>query len=1300
MRKFYIGTTETQIEMSYTLVETLDETLDNMTVSLPLTRNDTPYKPLTRFYVKEEWFNYEFSGDLTNIMNEPEIGDKVVLTSDSGDVMEGVITAISIDEPNQTADFSVKFKTNEIIFATGDILDVYATDSKRFTVELSGDPEYDTTTEELINTYIISADKVELAVQNNYASGNTIQQLYKHTLTLMQLSEYLVHHEIRNTVFSTSLESSQFIVDVGACAVSYHPTAALVGFGYMMHNEFAYVGTKEVGTIDLSKKKITQLKLKLDFLYQFVDSSNVAPVPGGILTSTIYFSMNGEYENITRWSDIYTSIGTQATEGAYLPTIRFTIGDDTRDLQLQSDDVKNGDTIVVPANIITWIQSKSGGTLTIEVLNATNNTTFLYNNTFANKQFNSYKIPMMVSFKATFYVNSVEMSVYDVIETLLKQQTKSTALYPKTSANYLFQMPTLQHNPDLYNLLKNTSSPNLIFTQSNFYDALVEIFKLFDAIFTIDKDGYLDIEYYNEQDKINAPSIAGKQLAITEEKYNDKLISYFQNTQIEDRFPNSNDEKATAYVRSKGLGVPSESDYVFMLPKPIYLIKKVKIKADLSRALYQWEEIGVNTSVYQYRFGDLPEQALDITENVVESSIWSLLPNDTTSLDNNKKYKYNCFSYTKGSNYIDISGYYNTTESIKRATINNVIAAGLARLFGYNEITLTAFFQKDIGENGFKNVKMSVDYISLADGKLVIENEENKYNGEMIINQGNGSIDINKLGLNMVGLSLKLGQPTMTMTQTFTTWENRVKKGQYFELNGERWVANVCNYTAIQDKIQATIEFVKSFNGLASRIQLNREKRLSNISNELTTKAEETYGEYIYYTSNSIQKARGVKVEQIALDESFLFNQLTMGFGYKMPKQKISPDLEATSYGKTTTELEAITNATRNTLYRVNGTVVAVLTRYLVITDGTTNTVIPRCMFSHNDTILWNIIEQRFEYNENATFITPTDVSVGDSIEVFIVRENRVNLFGAVGTYNGTIYYNNLRTPRFVFSNEYTMEYATLSALDTNNNILYADTQKVDNIAIPLLVYGSGNSVCFEMSYDSPISAGNQLLDNYTSEIWTNGWFSKAVLYTDLQGKADKFTINFVKMQQDLTRCYPQMVDNITNQNALSTYSFGKLEQFAYYKKPNEIFALNYQLHFLPLETIKQTTATIKDNGGFLANEYIKNNAFKNGLNKKNLHIVYSTNENDKYSILDTKGIGTSISITNIIGVKNTSALSNFNVLTLIFTAPTNAWNNIETWAIVDEENNIYYSSNLPPRIASNTSGEFLLSFITRHNKI
>ena len=1247
MKKFILYDNRTDVdiktldvEISPTLVETLDESLDNMTITLKINQDPYPLKPRIQ---------------------------------------------------------SVRF------------------------VEVLND-----NSEQIINRYNIVADNVELVAQN--------PNRYKHVVTLSQTSQDLTKHLIRNNVFSTSLQGDKYSFAVGG----------FYWYDYVHQAIHPEMGQPSI-TIDLSTTKIYDLSMSINAkVFKYI--TNALGDYRLLFPSTTDMFVESD-ESVYKWSDLYKN----NTNGVVLQVIHFTIDGVTKDWTLSADQLF-GEKVPVPSDIVDWIKA-STSTLTVSV-----------DSQFPSdiSGFDLFDISSSGGVSTHYLVNSIpnfnicgnimfefygalprSKNVYEVIQDLLKQYRKDTALYHDEVD--LFKLPNQSHNEELYNLLNDTVAPNFTFTQCSMFDALSEIFKLFDATFRIDNSGYLDIEYYNDHKPRNITDSdkTGRSSSLGEERFANKLVTYFQNTKINDRFPNSNEENATAYLRSKTLGVPGESDFVFVVPKPIDIITKVvlsspefKIKS-FTQAVTRYGQ----TCTIKYYFGGVSFFSfLDITDNVVESDIWSILdvsPANNYNIFTNKKYKQNTLNYKRGTKYIDIANYYNLTDyehyNMRTTILGNVYLAGILRTLG---IVDNSYINWDITVSqtpDWRNVKLYVEYIALVDGKLVNESYDYKAPGEILTNQNNGSIDINKLGLNMVGLSMKLGQPTLNLVQNFTTWSDRIKKGEYFidELH-QKWVANNCSYTFIKsDVIQANIEFVKNFNGLASRIELNREKRLSNISNELTIKCEDDYGEYVYYCDRDLSEMYE-SGEQIHLKNKYVQNLILMSMGLQLPYSTVGTVSVASMTTLLPTALqwsfllanngdglhpvfvagyagggESFTDNGGFTLhegYDEDNEVFDGASVYIPMSTSRQTGMQVNEMTNQMDVFVYDDFNTRsptknFADNPGAVY----------SVGAVILKNKDNEIVGAVISSVGvdTGFHLNGNYTIYEPSNTYNIEYALITALNKNGEIIKnEDTGEVKNIAIPMVVYGAGNSVCFEMSFDSPISAGNQLLDDYTSAVWVGGWFSKAVLYTDIEGQAEKFTIDFVKLKSPITREYPVM-KNDDHSTYIDTYSFGKIEEYGYYKKPNEIFALNYQLHFMPRNKVFVAIDPAKNvyyDAGFLSNEFIKHNAFANGFNGRQLKFVYCIDPTVAYSVFDTKGHQIEKTSGTVVttDIKNITFTSGNHYLTInfIISMTEQLQNSITSWAIVDENDNIYYCSNNKTRkLNVDNESTFVLTFFTRHHR-
>lgn len=732
----------------------------------------------------------------------------------------------------------------------------------------------------------------------------------------------------------------------------------------------------------------------------------------------------------------------------------------------------------------------------------------------------------VITFQMEVEVEVYYYNCFDILSDILKQYRKSYK--GKINNEFLFELPT---SGELYELLISTIPPSMTFTQSTIFEAVNEIFKLFDAIFTIDENNVLGIEYFNDIDKQeHNKNFVGKQQTISSNNYNNGLITYYQNAVKKEEFASS--------LKSTNVGIAQENSFSIIVPHNIDYIDKITCVVKSSGKIPCLEPLG---SILI-----LDEIELDLTPFIYEESIYNLLddlvlqpmPQDFSYYNRGKQ---NSIYYTKGSNVIPIfSSTYQNWFGVEYLSIEKAIDAAWHRFFGFKNAWMdsgnNAIIAPNVGNDALKYF-FKVNYYTKLDGRARIESIENKYKGELIVNQAQGQVDLDKLGLNMLGLSLKLGQPTLSFTHEISNFEDRIQKGQiYKDDNGDIWVANVCTYTILSNNLmQGNIEFTKNFNALSLNVKLDQEKRLSNISNDLTLKCEDDVIDYIYLTQENIYEN-----EQINFD----------------------------------------------------------FASELVV----------------------------------ATF------KVVDSFEpVNVVAFSALNEKGEPLTFS-------------------------------NRNL------QATNIYIPCVIYGFGNSICFETSFSSPISAGKQTSISpnwYAGKIYTIEY-----LYTDDNGWADKVNLLFMNLKSWFSQEFPCINEEVEIKDHIDYISIKELE---YLKKPNEIFALNYQLIFLPTPK--------RENKDFIGQAFTKNSPIIEKTTNIKTYLYYETNDDFKYSVLDLKGHGNNIEEIVDVSIGGNKSI---NIKTNLIERP-------KAWSICDEEGNILFASN---ECLNFDNGVIILYLITRQNRL
>ena len=688
---------------------------------------------------------------------------------------------------------------------------------------------------------------------------------------------------------------------------------------------------------------------------------------------------------------------------------------------------------------------------------------------------------MSCNLLATLEVKTYYFTMYDIVQTL-KKQTK-TDLY------------TVVSNSELGLLLKDTIAPNLTFTSSTLFDCLTEIFRFYDATFTINEEGILGIEYLNQNRNAITKDFTNKSLTIKEDEYNRGLVNVFENALIE--------QEELCIPKNTTLGVVEENNWVLELSHDIQEILSFEFLLP----------------AHSIQGGDTTDTYIDLTNYVVEQELYSQLPQYIDNKQNitTIRTQYNCFGYS--GNKISIGGSFKKWGWGRDEKALDWFYGNWVKLAYYGSNTISTA----LSSIEYSEVKVRVKYLSRTNGRLRIENDMTRYKGEMLVNQSQGYVDTNKLGLNILGLSLKLGNPTLSLTQKICSWQDRIIKGDIYTYQNANWLANSVRYTFYNDFIQVSVDFVKNYNALSQRVQVNREKRLSNISNELTIKAEENILEYVYvarYNDTS---------EDLYIDRTYLYSFIAAAFGYD---------------------------------------------------------------YSYSTNIDFACIDTFYES--------------GESI--------------------------------------------------------------VSNIYMPLLKYAAGNTLCLEMSYNSPISAGNS-----TAFKEKDGGYSQSVFYTDDSGWADKIKFKLCSFtDKSFTYTHPK----INNDEKQEICSF----DYDFYKRPNEILSLNYQLVFLPF-----------DKEVIIGNALITENGLLKNLQNKKLYIYYSYDE--KYSVFDTKVLGNKVEITT-----HDITTSNNSLYMTLTGDGTWDYTKLKSYAIGDELGNLYVGFNslfvLSPQI------QVRFYFITKHNRL
>lgn len=976
-------------------------------------------------------------------------------------------------------------------------------------------------------------------------------QVFKHSLTLVQYRYFLNKHLIRNTVFNQPRKSNMKLFSSLTNYLEFPEDESESQFRIAQQANGDITQWNDTVYIPSARTKLKRASIKIKLYGTIVTEGDSTVINTSEITSVDLVNIKSNYGFY-----LYDSNNNQRVLNYLFPISNFV----NSQIDLTTSQINTiNNYLNAHSNVILKFLYAPGVS-----------STDLFELAFAvyeygKPEFNN--LTAQIYFEADVY----NYTMYDVLETLLLQYRLTSDSGSKREQ--LFNLPT--QNDELYDLLKNTYPPDTLnFTQATFYEALSEIFRFYDAGFKFDENKKIDIEYYNDREtqKTTTNALSGKQLAHADRNYNEGRITYYQNAVEEIKLPYSR-------VRCQTLGVPEKSDYGLVLPFPIYDILKLEYVSNFTATLPFVSSIA---NANKIKFSGDDSFKLDLTPFVVNSEIWSTLtknPTPTGTLTTLQTVT--TIPFERGSSFIGLSNYGRNWASYTFLTLRYSLRAAVSRFFGFIDSTgpfalTTIDFSKNVED--WENQIYNIEYIASLDGRVQTETVDNKYKGEILNNQNNGSVDLNKLGLNMFSESLKDGEPTLTCTYKITDWDNKIKEGDYIEYNGSIWVANIVNYRIFNGYIESSVEFVKNFNSLALRTKNDNEKRLTTISASAATKSEDNYIDYVYVTDRRTSPTRN----QITLGTRILESMVGQTFG-----------LDSSSYEITNIDRVSITT-----------------------------------------------------YDKNGTCLTD---------------------FEKLKTSSGTI-----------------------TKLKTNK------------VNIPLAKYGVGNCMCFEMQFNHPLNAGNRLVAS-NGVFGSTAFFSQATPYTDNEGWFEYTTLTFLNnartMAEDGLEYFPYLAYDIYNplNNELISEQTefniaGSIDDLYFYKKPNEVFCLNYEWCFLTYPSLI--------NSFFIGNKFININAFMtpNKIKNKKYYLYYTVlGDPFKYSIMDTKGhLGANLTRKEIrFGTKSTSISTYFELYVL-----SNQYQRLETWAICDEEGDIYFASNTPNTIDSEFDSCLKIYFITRQNRI
>lgn len=457
-------------------------------------------------------------------------------------------------------------------------------------------------------------------------------------------------------------------------------------------------------------------------------------------------------------------------------------------------------------------------------------------------------------FEINLKIDTYYYSIYDILEAIQLQSKKTLSNEDRATAPY--------YMTSVLNDLKEIVAPDMQFNGTNVFDAVSQVFNYIDAVPLLTKDKELDYEFLNEFDGTTLPSdyaFADKKTRLEDKYFDNEIITQYSNAKQPTSiwYPGNNFYKKLE-TQTKGI-VSNTNDYQITTDKPIEKIDELNIyfAKEFDYTFSTDYTFTYNGSPYQitsvsYKGFYLPNYKIDISARVVESSIFGTL--EVGTYDSSDMYQTNTISFNRGSNSFQVGLYEEL--GYTRERLQYVIERCWHEQWDYNVNTSDINMEKHTNWN-FPNLYeyyYSIKYVATFDGQVMIESPENKADGQFVVAQNSSSTALNKMGSNMLGFIAKTGNESKAVTMQLSTYDTRLVKGSiWVDASGNKWIANIVKITfTTSEEIITEVEFVKNFNMISQRTQVDEEIKYSVLNQQMIAKGYENVNEFLYFSKSAI----------------------------------------------------------------------------------------------------------------------------------------------------------------------------------------------------------------------------------------------------------------------------------------------------------------------------------------------------------------------------------------------------------------------------------------------------------------
>jgi len=291
--------------------------------------------------------------------------------------------------------------------------------------------------------------------------------------------------------------------------------------------------------------------------------------------------------------------------------------------------------------------------------------------------------------------------------------------------------------------------------------------------------------------------------------------------------------------------VVTDQNLLFILPYPIYEIEQFRIYCKVN----EYSDNLFNNYLGSY------EREVDISDRVIEKTLWDALPEPTQILQvNGKKHKMNMLYYTRGDNKI-----YNIGTTFRffgfEFTYTRVIDALLSQTIRYENANTTRikwaagtiFGQPN--QASFMDLFFNTKYRTIINTKVRAhrDSKEDFINTQTPLNQGDNIIELENLGTNARGVINKIGNEDITITNRVSSYSSVYRPGQF---TADGYIVTNTDSQIFNDYIMTTAFLTKNYNGLSKFVGVDQQVR--QIPIPLQTIATKLYYEQFIIVSNTL----------------------------------------------------------------------------------------------------------------------------------------------------------------------------------------------------------------------------------------------------------------------------------------------------------------------------------------------------------------------------------------------------------------------------------------------------------------